>query len=248
MLLESKFALVTGGTSGIGAAIVREFAAQGARVAFVGRNRDKGAQIAEETGAAFYYGDVADAATPERLVEQARRELGGLNVLVNNAGIIFRKTVEELSLDEWEQMFAVNTRAVFLFSRAVIPIFRAQGGGVILTVASSAAIGASPGYAGYAASKAAVVQLTRNMTRDHAREGIRTLSLCPADVDTPMLDEEARQLGMDPAEYRRGIPDEYPLGRMGTPEEIARAATFLVSDQCTFITGLPLVIDGGLRA
>ncbi len=248
MLLENQAALVTGGTSGIGAAIVREFVREGARVAFVGRNQARGAALARETDAHFYAADVADPAVPDAIVERACADLGALSILVNNAGIIIRKSVPELTLEEWERMFAVNTRAVFLFARAALPRLRARGGGVILNVASSAAIAASPRNAGYAASKAAVIQLARNMTRDHAREQIRVIALCPADVDTPMLDDEARQLGQDPAAYRSTIPQNYPLGRIGTPEEIARAAAFLVSDRCTFLTGYPVVIDGGLRA
>lgn len=248
MKLENKIALVTGGTSGIGAAIVREFAAAGARVAFVGRDVKKGGAVADETSARFYAGDVSEVDTARWVIERLVADLGGLDILVNNAGIITRKTAEETDIDEWERIMAVNARAAFLFSRAALPPLRARGGGVILNIVSSAGLFGSPKIVAYAASKGALMQLTRAMAKDHAREKIRVLAICPADVDTPMMEQEARELGRDLGEHLQRLNEAYPVGRIGTPEEIARAAVFCVSDDCQFLTGSAILIDGALRA
>ena len=248
MKLQNRVALITGGTSGIGAAIAREFTKEGARVAIVGRNLSRGRALEDGFRVKFYQADLADADAPARVMEQLIADLSALDILVNNAGVIYRKTADETKLEEWEETFAVNARTPFLFSKLALPLLRARGGGVILNIASGSGIGASPRMAAYAASKGALVQLTRAMARDHSRENIRCIVMCPADVDTPMIDDEARQLGRDPADHRKLIAQNYPLGRIATPEEIARAAVFLVSDECTFQVGYPVVIDGGLRA
>ncbi len=248
MKLANKIALVTGGTSGIGEAIVREFVANGARVAFVGRDAKRGKKIAQETGAQFFAGDVSQPTTPEKIVPRVAKKLGGLNILVNNAGIITRHTAEETSVAEWDNMMAVNARASFLFSRAALPHFRAQSGGVILNVVSSAALFGGARKVAYAASKGAQLQLTRAMAHDHAHENIRVVALCPADVDTPMLANEARDMGRALQAHKQSLNEMYPVGRIGTPTEIARAAVFVVSDDCPFLTGSALLIDGALRA
>lgn len=248
MRLAGKRALVTGGTAGIGAAIVRIFVVEGARVAFVGRDVERGAALALETGASFFRADIADPDVPHALIQRAVAGFGGLDILVNNAGIITRKTAEETSLQDWESVMAVNVRAAFLFSRAVVPVLRAARGGVILNIVSSAGLFGSPRMVAYAASKGALLQLTRAMAKDHARENIRVVAICPADVDTPMIDQEARELGRAPEVHRRLLAESYPVGRIGTPEEIARAAVFVVSDECPFLTGAPILLDGAFRA
>lgn len=248
MKLQNRVALITGGTSGIGAAMAREFAREGARVAIVGRNEARGNELAREVRGKFYAVDIASADAPLSLTQSVLDTFGRLDILVNNAGIIYRKTVEEKTLAEWDETLAVNLTAPFLFSQAALPALRASGRGVILNVASGAGLFASRRMAAYAASKGALVQLTRAMALDHARENIRVIALCPADVDTPMVADEARQFGQTHAERLAQLKEVYPLGRIGTPGEIARAAVFLASDDCTFITGTTLLIDGGLRA
>ena len=248
MKLENKIALITGGTAGIGEAMVREFVNQGARVAFVGRNVERGENIARETGAQFYAGDVSDAQAPEQIVARVAHDFGAIHILVNNAGIITRKTAEETTLDDWENVMNVNARATFLFSRAVVPILRAQSGGVILNIVSSAGLFGSPKMVAYAMSKGAQLQLTKAMARDHARENIRVVAICPADVDTPMMAHEARELGRELDAHMQILNNAYPVGRIGTPPEIARAAVFMVSDDCPFMTGAALLIDGAFRA
>jgi len=154
MKLSNKCALITGGTGGIGAAMVREFVKEGAQVAFVGRNRERAEALARETGACFYSADVADPSVPDKIVQRVLEDFGRLNILVNNAGIITRKTAEETALDDWEHIMAVNARAAFLFSRAALPHLRAQRGGVILNLVSSSGLFGAPKMVAYAASKA----------------------------------------------------------------------------------------------
>ncbi len=247
MKLSNKAALITGGTAGIGEAMVREFCAEGARVAFVGRSIERGESIARETGAIFFAGDVSDVQVPTQSVQRTLDAFGKLNILVNNAGIVTRKTAEETSLDDWEKIMSVNARASFLFSRAVVPHLRAQNGGVILNIVSSAGLYGSPKMVAYAMSKGAQLQLTKAMSRDHARENIRVVAICPADVDTPMIAQEARELERDFHTHMQMLNEAYPVGRIGTPQEIARAAVFMVSDDCPFMTGTVLLIDGGMR-
>lgn len=248
MKLSNKVALVTGGTSGIGEAIVREFTREGAPVAFVGRNRRNGDAVAGQTGARFYSGDVSDPNVPDTVVGRVIEEFGRLDILVNNAGIIIRKTAEETTFDDWESIMTVNARAAFLFSRAALPHLRAQHGGVILNIVSTAGLFGAPKMVAYAASKGAMLQMTRAMARDHARENIRVVAICPADIDTPMIQEEAHALGRGLDEHLQILNNTYPAGRIGTPLEIARAAVFVVSDDCPFLTGASILIDGGLRA
>lgn len=248
MKLSGKVALITGGTSGIGEAMVREFRREGAEVAFVGRSSEHGDAIAGETGARYYNADVHDASVPDPLLQHIVRDFGRLNILVNNAGIIVRKTAEETTLEEWENIMAVNARAAFLFSRASVPHLRAQQGGVILNIVSSAGLFGSPKMVAYAMSKGAMLQMTKAMARDHAHENIRVVAICPADIDTPMIEMEARALGRELAQHMELLNGAYPTGRIGTPQEIARAAVFLVSDDCPFLTGASILIDGALRA
>jgi meso-butanediol dehydrogenase/(S,S)-butanediol dehydrogenase/diacetyl reductase len=248
MKLSGKVALITGGTSGIGEAMVREFGREGAQVAFVGRNTLRGDAIAGESGARFYNADIGDPNVPDALVQCIVEDFGRLNILVNNAGIVLRKSAEETTLDDWEKMITVNARAPFLFSRAVLPHLRAQQGGVILNIVSSAGLFGPPKMVAYAASKGAMLQMTRAMARDHARENIRVVAICPADIDTPMIGSEAHALGRDLEQHIQMLNSTYPMGRIGTPLEIARAAVFVVSDDCPFLTGASILIDGALRA
>ena len=248
-----KVALVTGGTSGFGEAIARAIAARGGAVLFTGRNIERGEAvergIAKEGGkAGFLAGEVTDPSFCNRLVEETTRRFGRLDVLVNCAGVVHIATAEGTTDGAWRRVMAVNVDAPFFLSRAAIPVFRHQGGGSIVNIASELALVGQPGFAAYCASKGALLQLTRAMAMDHAREGIRINALCPGGCDTPMLDEEFRQSGVDRSV---GIPfasDIIPMGRLGGAQEIAAAALFLASDAASFVTGSALAVDGGNTA
>jgi NAD(P)-dependent dehydrogenase (short-subunit alcohol dehydrogenase family) len=176
---------------------------------------------------------------------KAALELGeGLQILVNNAGIIRRASVLETSERDWDRVMEVNVKSIYLMSRAAIPQMQKAGGGAIINTSSGWGLVAGPRAAAYCASKGAVVQLTKAMAIDHGPEGIRVNCICPGDTDTPLLRQEARELG-EPAEEFLEDAASRPLQRVGSPEEIAQAALFLASDASSFVTGAALVVDGG---
>ena len=188
--------------------------------------------------------DVTRAADCRRLVERAIREFGRIDILFNNAGIIRRATVLDLSEDDWDRVMAVNVKSIYLLSREVIPHMQKAGGGTIINTASGWGLTGGAKAAVYCASKGAVVLLTKAMAIDHGPQGIRVNCICPGDTDTGMLQEEALQLGADNSRFLAESAKR-PLGRVGTPEEIAQAALYLASDASSFVTGTALVVDGG---
>jgi NAD(P)-dependent dehydrogenase (short-subunit alcohol dehydrogenase family) len=246
--LQGKVALITGAGSGIGRAIAQLFAEEGAAVALADVDEPAGAAVAKEiTGrggrACFVPTDVSRAEDCKRAVAETDAAFGALHLLVNCAGIIRRATVTELSEAEWDRVMDVNVKSVFLLSRAAIPLL-ARTGGAILNIASCWGLAGGPRAAVYCASKGAVVLLTKAMAIDHAAQGIRVNCICPGDTDTPMLRQEAREVGQAEAEFLADAARR-PLGRLGRPEDIAQAALFLASDAAAFITGTSLVVDGG---
>ncbi len=245
--LRGKVALVSGAASGIGRATAMLFAREGAAVVLVDI-QDAGPIVKEIVAsggrAICVRGDVTRAADCSTAVERATQEFGRLDILFNNAGIIRRASVVDTTEEEWDRVIAVNVKSVFLLSKAAIPVMARGGGGVIVNTGSGWGLVGGRNAASYCASKGAVVNLTRAMALDHATQNIRVNCVCPGDTDTPMLREEARQLGEDETAFLAGSADR-PLGRMGRPEEIARAVLFLVSDASSFVTGTALVVDGG---
>ena len=247
--LTGKRALIAGGASGIGRATALLFAREGAAISVVDLDEVGGRAVGKEidhegSRAIFVPCDVTQAGDCQRAVEQTVRDLGGLDVLVNSAGIILRANVLETAEAEWDQVMAVNVKSVFLLSKYAIPVMAEAGGGVIINVASGWGLVGGPRAAAYCASKGAVVQLTKSMALDHGRQNIRVNCICPGDTDTPMLRDEARQLG-EPMEQFLAEAAERPLGRIGRPEDIAQAALYLASDASSFVTGTALVVDGG---
>lgn len=247
--LTGTRALIAGGASGIGRATALLFAREGAAISVVDLDEVGGRAVGKEidhegSRAIFVPCDVTQAGDCQRAVEQTVRDLGGLDVLVNSAGIIRRANVLETTEAEWDQVMAVNVKSVFLLSKYAIPVMAEAGGGVIINVASGWGLVGGPRAAAYCASKGAVVQLTKSMALDHGRQNIRVNCICPGDTDTPMLRDEARQLG-EPMERFLAEAAERPLGRIGRPEDIAEAALYLASDASSFITGTALVVDGG---
>ncbi|MGQ9597893.1 MAG: SDR family NAD(P)-dependent oxidoreductase [Anaerolineae bacterium] len=247
--LEGKRALITGGASGIGRATALLFVREGAAVLVADLDESGGQetvrQIRSAGGQAFFVRcDVASEADCQRAVQVAMEKLGGLDILFNNAGIIRRATVLDLAEEEWDRVMAVNVKSVFLMSKHAIPVMAAAGGGVIINTASGWGLKGGRNAVVYCASKAAVVNMTRAMALDHGRQNIRVNCVCPGDTDTPMLRDEARQLGEVEERFLVEAANR-PLQRIGTPEEIARAVLFLASDAASFVTGEALVVDGG---
>ena len=246
--LEAKVALVTGAASGIGRAIALRFAAEGAAVLLADLNEPAGTAAGKEVTrqghrARFVCADVTRTQDCERAVNAALAAFGALHILVNSAGVIRRAAVLELSEADWDLVMNVNVKSVFLMSRAALPHLAAARGSIV-NIASGWGLAAGPRAAAYCASMAAVVMLTKAMALDHGAQGVRVNCICPGDTDTPMLRQEARELGQQEAEFLAEAARR-PLRRIGRPEEIADAAVFLASDAASFITGTALVVDGG---
>ena len=247
--LQVKTALINGAASGIGRATARLFAREGASVVLTDVNESAGhAVVAEITGqgglAIFEPGDVTLNADCRRVTERAVREFDGIHILFNNAGIIRRASVVELSEADWDRVMEVNVKGIFLMSRQVIPFMAAAGGGSIINTGSGWGLTGGPRAAVYCASKGAVVLLTKAMAIDHGPQNIRVNCICPGDTDTAMLRQEAQQLGESGDKFLDEAAKR-PLGRVGKPEEIAQAALYLASDASSFVTGTALVVDGG---
>ena len=237
--LQGRIALVTGAAGDIGAAIARRFAAAGARVAAV----DAKAGLPKDCLALGC--DLTDPAAVKRAVDEAARHFGGLHILVNNAAAdTARAPVAEVALEDWQRHFAVNVTAAFLAAKHAIPHMRAAGGGVVLNIASQLGSVTSKHGAAYSASKAAVISLTRSIAVDHAADGIRAVSLSPGAIMTSRL---TTRFGGEEA-TSRALAGLHPIGRLGTPEEVAEAALFLVSGKASFFTGSDVVMDGGYTA
>ncbi len=248
-ILKGKIALITGAGSGIGRATAFLFAREGATVAVVDLNQQAGESVAREINASGGYAifepaDVTSAADCHRVVERVSREFGAIHILFNNAGIMRRASVVDLSEEDWDRVMAVNVKSIYLMSREVIPVMAKSGGGSIINTASGWGLAGGPRAAVYCASKGAVVLLTKAMAIDHGSQKIRVNCICPGDTDTAMLRNEAQQLGENEDRFLKESAHR-PLGRVGKPEEIAQAALYLASEASSFVTGSALVVDGG---
>jgi len=254
MRFEGRVALVTGASSGIGAATALRLATEGARVALVGRDAARGEQIVDEITrgggeAAFLNCDVTDEGAVERMVDAVLARFGRVDVLVNNAGIINFGSVVDARVDEWDLLMATNVRSVFLVSRAVLPHMIATGGGSVINMGSNLGLVGTRGAAAYATSKGAVVNLTRAMALDHVADGIRVNCVCPGTIDTPLV--QRQRVGRTEEQLRQAderLRQRHPIGRMGTPEEVAAVVAFLASDEAAFVTGSAYGVDGGYIA
>lgn len=247
--LDGKVAIVTGGASGFGRATVLRFATEGARVVVADLDADRGRDVVAEVGdsARLVVGDVSAAETADVAVATARDELGGLDVLVNNAGIVQGddRDTWDTTEEKWDRVLRVNLRSVFVCSKAAIPVMLETGGGSIVNVASIAA-SVCTGGAAYAASKGAIVSYTRHTARELARRGVRMNAVSPGFMRTPMTTGEREGLDEAAQEQRvAGFATHLPMKRMGAMTDIADAILFLAGDEAGYITGQELIVDGG---
>jgi 3-oxoacyl-[acyl-carrier protein] reductase len=245
MRLLNKKAIVTGGASGFGAGIVKKFLSEGAQVIIADRNEDAAQRYAHQLGdqAKALYVDVANGDAVQNMVEAACDFFGPIDIMVNNAGIAQApKPMEEASEEEFDRLFQVNAKSIFLTARALVPIMKKNGGGTILNMASTAGVSPRPGLTWYNASKGWVITATRSMAVELAGHNIRVNALNPVAGDTPML---KTFMGEDTPQIRAKFLSSIPLGRFSTPEDLGNAACFLCSDEAAMITGVTMEVDGG---
>jgi 3-oxoacyl-[acyl-carrier protein] reductase len=247
--LNNKTAIITGAGTGIGRACALALAAEGARIALVGRRKGPLDDLAREIGdsALVLTADVTRKDEIARVVEQTVARFGGLNVLLNNAGVLHAGTVEQITEEQWDETFNVNVRGLWLFSRAVLPHLRKAGGGSIINMASVLGINGARNRASYAPSKGAVVLLTKCMALDHGHENIRVNAICPSFIETD-LTAAVISKAPDPQAVRWERTAVHPLGRLGQPEDIAGLAVYLASDESSWVTGATFPVDGGYLA
>ena len=243
--LEGKTAIVTGGGSGFGAGIAAKFVAEGARVLIADRDAAGGERVAGALGtnARSLKVDVSKSADVKAMIDAAHDLFGGLHILVNNAGMgHLPQPMEGLAEDEFDRIVAVNMKSIYLAAREVVPRFKAQKGGVILNIASTAGVSPRPRLTWYNASKGWVITATRSMAVELAPFGIRVVALNPVAGETPML---KTFMGEDTPEMRAKFLATIPIGRFSTPEDLGNAACFLCSDEAGMITGVAMEVDGG---
>ncbi len=250
MKLEGKVALVTGSTTGIGEACARALSQAGAAVMVSGRDEPRGLAVVESLRAAgcvaeFAQMDLRGAGACEALVADAIDRLNGLDILINNAGILYTANALETTNEQWLDTFAVNVNALFYMSRAAIAHMKEKGGGSIVNTASEWGLNGEPNHVAYCASKGAVVQITRCLALDHAQDNIRVNSVCPGEIHTQMVDDILATQGGDPEENLRALAAGIPMRRLATPDEVARCVRFLASDEASYVTGANLTVDGG---
>ncbi len=251
-----RVALVTGGALGIGRGIARQFASAGALVAVADIQRGPAESLVSELAgsgvrATAVIGDVATTADAARMVAETVERLGRLDILVNNAGIappesMFR--IEDTPEEVWDRIIGVNLKGAFLMAKYSLPHIRAAGGGVVVNIASVQGLQSQPCVPAYAASKGGLLSLTRNMALDYATDSIRVVAICPGTIDSELVRALARsERGDEDANVRR-YGRVHPIGRIGTPDDVAAAVLFLASERASFITGEYLTVDGGLMA
>ncbi|HYG85473.1 MAG TPA: SDR family oxidoreductase [Azospirillum sp.] len=245
MRLQGKVAIVTGGGSGFGEGIAKRFAAEGAKVVVADINEDAARRVAGEAGngCTAVRADVSVSADVKAMVDAAVQGFGRLDILVNNAGYTHRNG-PMLEVDEatFDRVYAVNVKSIYLGALHAVPVFRGQGGGVILNVASTAGVRPRPGLTWYNGSKGAAIMLTKSMAVELAPDRIRVCALNPVAGETGMLH---LFMGEDTPEKRAQFKATIPLGRLSLPKDIANAALFLCSDEAEFLTGVCMEVDGG---
>lgn len=247
---KGKGVIITGGASGIGKATAERFLEEGAKVAILDVSEKNGETALKELKKKGFTpliltGDVAKSSDVKKMVSTAKAKLGRIDVLFNNAGILVEGTVEDVTEKDWDRIMAVNVKGVFLMAKEVVPIMLKQRKGAIVNNASCSGLVGDRNAIAYNTSKGAVVLMTKCMALDYAKKNIRVNCVCPGEIDTPMLRQEARSRKMPVEEYRKELCEYHPIGRLGVPSEVANAVLFLASDQASFITGAAFSVDGG---
>ena len=245
MRLKNKTVIVTGGASGFGEGIVRRFAEEGANIVIADINGDAGKKVSDGIqGSLFCEVDVANNASVKNMVEDSVNRFGSVDVFINNAGIAQRNSpMTEVSEENFDRIYAVNVKSIFLSALYVVPIMKDQGAGVIINTASTAAVSPRPGLVWYNGSKGAVVTITKSMAVELAKDNIRVNAINPVIGDTGLTIDFMG--GIDTPEIRQKFLATIPMGRMSTPLDIANAALFFASDESAFVTGVCLEVDGG---
>jgi meso-butanediol dehydrogenase/(S,S)-butanediol dehydrogenase/diacetyl reductase len=249
MRFKQKRVIITGGAGGVGQALVRLFANEGAQVLFSDREDQNCAEFTarlrqENLEVRYLAGDLRDRAYCETLISEAVSQMGGVDILINNAGIIPRGNILETSDDMWFSALDVNLTAVFYLCRAAIPEMQKAGGGAIVNTSSVWGVYPGPGHLAYCTSKGALAALTKNLGRDHAGDGIRVNAVCPNEVNTPMLRSGFERRGIDADTAVADLGKTVPLGRIAEPEDIADVIAFLASDDARYICGEAVEVTG----
>lgn len=239
MDLNGKVAIVTGASSGIGKAIAERYSWEGAEVVVADVNQEDGEALADEINAKFMKCDVSDKQNVQEVIDRTVEEFGKLDILVNNAGIGSTDSIEDMDLETYEQIRAIDLDGVVYGCKYATPYLK-DTEGTIINIASIYGLVGDVGATAYNAAKGGVVNLTRSVADDLAQHNVRVNSICPGFVDTPMTEEALEQ-----EEFQEHVLGETPLGRVAEPEEIASAALFLASDEASYITGVNLPVDGG---
>lgn len=251
-----KRAIVTGGAKGIGRGICLAFAREGARVLCADVDEKAGAQIEKDSAGLaglirFKRADVSISADCQALVQQAVQQWGAVDVLCNNVGIQPTDSYAPAHLlreDQWDRIINVNLKSCFLMSKYCVPVMQRQGGGVIINTASVQGLQSAKGVSAYAASKGGLLSLTRQLALEYAADKIRVLAVNPGTIDTPLVDEALRGLGLKKEDLVGVMGKSHPIGRIGQPEDVANLVLFLASDKAAFMTGENICVDGGMMA
>jgi NAD(P)-dependent dehydrogenase (short-subunit alcohol dehydrogenase family) len=249
--LDRRVAVITGAGAGIGEAAARLFASEGARLVVVDIDERALAAITAELEAASAVvldlaGDISQADFCKTVIARTMAQFGRLDILFNNAGIVFNGNLVECTEDEWNKTLDVNLKSMYLLSRNAVPVMQRQGGGSIINMASVAGPTGVANRGAYSVSKAGVIGLTKSLAADFVKDGIRVNCICPATVDTPSLRQRIAD-SPDPEAARRAFVARQPMGRLGSPEEIAAMALFMASDDSRYMTGQAVFMDGGMK-